>query len=739
MRMDDNLNILLQPDEFDGNTEKNTKQRRLKCDLGKQFFHYIADGNMEKFYKLLHILQVTRMKLTEPWLTDSRTGKTCLMKALLNGNDNTREIIDQLIALAETNDCLEQLINAEYIDKDYKGQTALHIAIERRCPDIVRLLLDKGADVNVKAKGKFFSKRHGFYFGELPLALAACTNQPEVVMLLMANRMVKVGEQDSEGNTVLHALVTVADDTEANTTFVTEMYDKILVKSKVNGLEEIKNANGLTTLQLAAKLGKFEIFRNILRREMKLKQDKELSRKITDWAYGPVSSSLYNITGVDTFEENSVLKIIVFNTNIQNRHMLLSVEPLNTLLEQKWENFAAYMFHVSFFLYMAYVIIFTVTYYNRFHINESLFQMNVTSTSWQLGGQIFIFSWAVVLLIMELVMITQLRLSDLQSLMTDAWFHILFFVQSVLVITAAVLHWFHVELHLAALVWALALGWINILYYTRGFQSMGVYSVMLQKILLTDVVQFLSVYLLFLIGFAAALASLIQNCSGGKCSPFDSFNMAVLELFKLTIGLGDLEVQSEAKYPQLFLFLLVLFVILSFILLLNMLIALMGETVGHISKESKNIWKLQRARTILCLEHSLPRCLKEKFQLGNEFNGKRYIRINEVNWTKWNSRVMRIHEDPGEGKQEDCADESSEEIDNMSPPSRKRLFRKWGKRKLNLGSSRKYRVSVNRASGQTDQQSEMVVISELNMPLVLETVNCKEADSEVRPSEDPAI
>lgn len=41
-----------------------------------------------------------------------------------------------------------------------------------------------------------------------------------------------------------------------------------------------------------------------------------MSRKFTDWAYGPVSSSLYDLTNVDTTTDNSVLEIIVYNTNI---------------------------------------------------------------------------------------------------------------------------------------------------------------------------------------------------------------------------------------------------------------------------------------------------------------------------------------------------------------------------------------------------------------------------------------
>lgn len=66
-----------------------------------------------------------------------------------------------------------------------------------------------------------------------------------------------------------------------------------------------------------------------------------------------------------------------------------------------------------------------------------------------------------------------------------------------------------------------------------------------------------------------------------------------MDLFKLTLGLGDLEIQQNSKYPVLFLLLLITYVVLTFVLLLNMLIALMGETVEDISKESEHIWKLQ--------------------------------------------------------------------------------------------------------------------------------------------------
>lgn len=54
-------------------------------------------------------------------LTASDTGKTCLMKALLNINPNTKAIVRILLAFAEENDILDRFINAEYTEEAYEG------------------------------------------------------------------------------------------------------------------------------------------------------------------------------------------------------------------------------------------------------------------------------------------------------------------------------------------------------------------------------------------------------------------------------------------------------------------------------------------------------------------------------------------------------------------------------------------------------------------------------------------
>lgn len=78
------------------------------------------------------------------------------------------------------------------------------------------------------------------------------------------HRQADVTDQDSQGNTVLHTLVVIADDTTDNTDMIAGIYDQILIQhfkleTKTVQLEAIENNQGLTPLKLAARLGKIGV------------------------------------------------------------------------------------------------------------------------------------------------------------------------------------------------------------------------------------------------------------------------------------------------------------------------------------------------------------------------------------------------------------------------------------------------------------------------------------------------
>lgn len=137
-----------------------------------------------------------------------------------------------------------------------------------------------------------------------------------------------------------------------------------------------------------------QIFQHIIRREITDENARHLSRKFKDWAYGPVYSSLYDLSSLDTCgEEVSVLEILVYNSKIevcrgwgdwegsggdrvalsplsapmshQNRHEMLAVEPINELLRDKWRKFGAVSFYISVVSYLSAMVIFTLVAYYR--------------------------------------------------------------------------------------------------------------------------------------------------------------------------------------------------------------------------------------------------------------------------------------------------------------------------------------------------------------------------------------
>ena len=59
-----------------------------------------------------------------------------------------------------------------------------------------------------------------------------------------------------------------------------------------------------------------QLFSHILKREFHESHTKHLSRKFTEWVYGPVNSSLYDLASVDSYEDNSVLEILIYGTDI---------------------------------------------------------------------------------------------------------------------------------------------------------------------------------------------------------------------------------------------------------------------------------------------------------------------------------------------------------------------------------------------------------------------------------------
>ncbi|PNF32728.1 hypothetical protein B7P43_G11586, partial [Cryptotermes secundus] len=222
--------------------------------------------------------------------------------------------------------------------EEYLGASALHLAIAYANNELVQDLVEAGANVSQRAIGSFFlprdqqrarpSKHTDYeglaYLGEFPLAWAACCSNESVYNLLLDSGA-NPDAQDSFGNMILH-MVVVCDKLD--------MFGYALRHPKLPASNGIVNLSGLTPLTLACKLGRAEVFREML----------ELSAR-EFWRYSNITCSAYPLNALDTLlpdgrtNWNSALFIILNGTKEEHLDML-DGGIIQRLLEEKWKTFA---------------------------------------------------------------------------------------------------------------------------------------------------------------------------------------------------------------------------------------------------------------------------------------------------------------------------------------------------------------------------------------------------------------
>lgn len=129
--------------------------------------------------------------------------------------------------------------------------------------------------------------------------------------------------------------------------------------------------------------------------------------------------------------------------------------------------------------------------------------------------------------------------------------------------------------------------------------------------MLTKICSFDLDFLFFFIAFVALIrdpptvVSAAQNLTadvqlqGGSLTTsvnqlsYSDVRFTILEMFKFTIGMGELQFTDDVRYKEVYHILLISYIVLTYILLLSMLITLMSNTVERLSNQSENIWNLQ--------------------------------------------------------------------------------------------------------------------------------------------------
>eukprot|EP00669_Euglena_mutabilis_P003472 TRINITY_DN14434_c0_g1_i1.p1 TRINITY_DN14434_c0_g1~~TRINITY_DN14434_c0_g1_i1.p1 ORF type:complete len:411 (-),score=190.05 TRINITY_DN14434_c0_g1_i1:195-1427(-) len=174
-------------------------------------------------------------------------------------------------------------------------------------------------------------------------------------------------------------------------------------------------------------------------------------------------------------------------------------------------------------------------------------------------------------------------------------------------------------------------GWCYILFFFLGFKLTGPFIVMIFRMLVGDVLRFVSIYSVFLMGFSTAFYVL-----WGQSGPM-AYIHQLESNFLMMVGdfdtfYGHSSLSENRVVTVLF---MIFYIVLVTILLVNLLIAMMGSTYATISDDADKQWLLEWARIIYSLEQEMSPEEKEKLKYWEEKEvdkvKARYIRVYDAN------------------------------------------------------------------------------------------------------------
>eukprot|EP00667_Euglena_gracilis_P003822 EG_transcript_3837 len=550
----------------------------------------------------------------------------------------------------------------------YGGENVLHIVIVNQNLAMAEWLLERMPELlNSEATGEFFKPCDDAYFGGYPLLFAVATNQEDMLDAILATATLKRSEacvtlrnsiflQDRFDNTALH-LAVIHD--------LPDMYDYVLriAEAEETYLEhEVPfrnwaNKDQLTPLSLAAALGKEEMFRHLLSKHTK-----------AAWKYGPVVCQMIPLLGLEqpamTRDDEGKLRrgpeilamdcvcagpyaalsncIELVGSKVpqdveQGRLAIVSIPAVRQLLETKWELFGRRIFLRKLAMVMATQILWTVAMVLPHHWR--LDEGNLWAYPAENGVAIACESLVLLLTFWRLINEGQEMVARGVGYFTrangaaamDNGLGLAFYVSYTLMWVLRLCKQPEAEDVFASL--AALVGWGYMFFFLLGFRSTGPFIIMIQEMVVFDMRRFGSVYAAVLLAFTSALY-LVRYSTAPDVVTFFATMKEILLLG--LVGEFDFDAWNDGTNAWLLTVLVIVYIIFVNIMLINLLIAMMGNTYDAINETAELRWYIERANIMssfegeLSLEEMQARRSKYAVPLGSKPNKQGPSAVTEL-------------------------------------------------------------------------------------------------------------
>ncbi|CAF3609508.1 unnamed protein product [Rotaria socialis] len=506
-----------------------------------------------------------------------------------------------------------------YNKPNYYGENILHLAIVKREANMVDWLLShaslepyKHGLLAARATGDFFKIDQPSYYGETPLGFACCTNQWDMVEILLKHGA-DMDSMDSNDNTVLHMLV-VCNLPNMYTKFKARWIErhaakhkKIIITSETSELPKLwnrLNKDGLTPLTLAADLGRAKMLSWLLQ-----------ERTTIQWSFGNVSCVLHPLDQLDLgfHEKNKKRSLSVLEVMVRKNNSALVDPIITSLTEKKWKHFAYRILIRRFLIAFLYLLVFlgtTILEQTRsdVKIDENVEKLATNDEHSEMIrrivctiGHAIVVTGAILKSAREIGEMCSMGFKNYVSTTGSIFLENLLASTFCLgIFSAQILRLSKLpEYESLVLAFTSLVGWGYMFFFTMPFRFTGPFVIMIYKMLFNDVLRFCIIYTIFLTGFSQAFFILFNE------NGFGGFLSSIKQCFLCLLGEFDLDYYIEGQHPLPSVILLIFHIVVITILLLNLLIAMMGDTYADVKKSARKLWHLERARMALEIENGM--------------------------------------------------------------------------------------------------------------------------------------
>jgi len=433
-----------------------------------------------------------------------------------------------------------------------------------------------------------------------------------------------VNAQDTTGNTALHMAVYHKQ---------LKVIDWLITHGGKPSLT-MMNHDGLTPFTLAAKMGSSTVLYHILNTHM----------RDVSWGFGSVSLAKTSLEQMDSFRVKehplhtmrnwrSAIEIIVEHEVVE----FAKDDLFNKLIREKWENFGRKKYLTTTMIpYLIFLLLFTVGVTLRCIEIRERWELARNGHIEYLSGEDFQ-SWmarlrmphektgltalqvrqSIVVMVLHILLglpgagwtlykgwiSRRMRLQDLdpeedghRDWVSFAFKNMTFMLNSAagaaLLISLVSRFVGDEELELDAWAFASIVMWCSLLVLIVPFQFFGFLIITTYRMLVGDIMQFAAAYVITTLGFSFAIYALYQ------LSPFpdetNSLNeyptLSVMNYFWVSLADSvDIDL-ATSRSPGLLLALHLIYILLTTWLLLNLLIAMMGQTFERNAEDTHKTW-----------------------------------------------------------------------------------------------------------------------------------------------------